>query len=316
MRRSLALFSAVSAMVSTILAMPTSAAETPFSRLYVFGDSYSDSGASRTVSNEAVNAKIPQAVMLPADDKTGLYWRGRWSNGPTAVEDLANKMGTPIENVAVGGARCGSGNYYTWLDGWRDTGLRGQVLSFIYARPRLDPAALYVLGASANDIFLHEDMATPQPLPAIAEQCAQEMKGAIELLQQHGARHFLIFGAYSLDRVPAVAKDPHAAAEARAFQAEYDRRAQTAIEPITASAGSRIIWFSWSNATEKLLANTQPERLSDVVHPCQPTLPAPGKVCGDPDAHLWWDEYHPTRRAHALVAQQILDVVRESASAH
>lgn len=26
-------------------------------------------------------------------------------------------------------------------------------------------------------------------------------------------------------------------------------------------------------------------------------------LCDDPDRHVWWDEYHPTRHAHQIIAQ-------------
>lgn len=311
MRRVLFRLCMAGGMVPLLSLAPARAAEPTYKALYVFGDSYSDNGAARTLSTEAVKAKIPQASVLPAAESAGLYWNGRWSNGPTAVEDLAHDLGATLTNFAVGGARCGSGNYYTWLDGWRDTGLRGQVLSFVAQGRALDAGALYVLGASANDFFLHTDMASPATLGEVAQNCAQDMKDAVQILYQHGARNFLILGAYNLDRVPAVAQEPHAASEARTFVADYDRITRQALAPIASEAGVNLIWFPWSGVTEGLIADAQANHLTDITHPCQPTQPAPGKVCAAPDAALWWDEYHPTRHAHALIARQMLKAVQK-----
>ncbi|MBO1328935.1 SGNH/GDSL hydrolase family protein [Acetobacter suratthaniensis] len=314
MRRVISRLCMVAGLAPLLLQAQLRAAEVPFKALYVFGDSYSDNGAARAVSTEAVKAKMPQATVLPAEESAGLYWNGRWSNGPTAVEDLAHALGATMTNVAVGGARCGSGNYYTWLDGWRDTGLRGQVLSFVAQGRKLDASALYVLGASANDFFLHTDMASPKALADIAQSCAQDMKDAVQILHDHGARNFLILGAYNLARVPAVAQEPHAAAQARLFEADYDRKTRQALASVATETGVNLIWFPWSAVTETLLANAQANHLTDTVHPCQPTLPAPGKACATPDAAFWWDEYHPTKQAHALIAQQMLEVVRKNIS--
>lgn len=42
--------------------------------------------------------------------------------------------------------------------------------------------------------------------------------------------------------------------------------------------------------------------LSDVHAPFQVTMPQPLPPCADPDGHFWWDEYHPSRRTHQLIA--------------
>lgn len=312
MRRSLSRLCLVAGMAPLLFLAPARAAEPTVKALYVFGDSYSDNGAARALSLEAVKAKVPQASVLPAEESAGLYWNGRWSNGPTAVEDLARALGARLTDFAVGGARCGSGNYYTWLDGWRDSGLRGQVLSFVAREQKLDAKALYVLGASANDFFLHTDMASPATLGEIAQSCAQDMKDAVQILHDHGARNFLVLGAYNLDRVPAVAQDAHAAAEARTFVADYDRITQQALAPIAAESGVHLIWFPWSSVVESLMADAQGSHLADITHPCQPTQPAPGKVCAAPDTALWWDEYHPTRHVHALIAQRMFETLRQN----
>ncbi|MCH4090496.1 SGNH/GDSL hydrolase family protein [Acetobacter sp.] len=281
-----------------------------FSHVYVFGDSYSDNGSALTVSEEAVKAKIPDAIMLPSAPESGLYWQGRWSNGPTAVELLARKIGAGLSDYAVGGARCGSGNYYSWLDGWRDTGLRGQVLGFLSRHEVLDPKALYVVGASANDLFQKIDFAKPVSIPDAASQCAADVRDTIALLQTSGARHFLVFGVYALDLVPAVAGTPAAVSQAREFEDSFDSKIQEMLSTMTKTSETTLAWFSWRRTTEELIQSGKASGLTNVEAPCQVTQPKPRKACNDPDAHLWWDEYHPTRHAHALIAARMADVLQ------
>ncbi|BCI67303.1 SGNH/GDSL hydrolase family protein [Acetobacter aceti] len=281
-----------------------------FSHVYVFGDSYSDNGAALMVSEEAVKVKIPDAIVLPAAPESGLYWQGRWSNGPTAVELLAKKIGGGLSDYAVGGARCGSGNYYSWLDSWRDTGLRGQVLSFLSQLQTLDPKALYVVGASANDLFQKIDFAKPVSIPDAASQCATDVRDVIALLQSSGARHFLVFGVYALDRVPAVANMPAAVSQAREFEDAFDSKMQVMLSGMNKMPDTTLNWFSWRKATEGLVRSSKDSGLANVETPCQITLPKPQKACAKPDAYLWWDEYHPTRHAHALIATRMVEALQ------
>lgn len=281
-----------------------------YSHLYVFGDSYSDDGAAEAISGDAVRARITGAVPLPAAPASMEYWHGRWSNGPTAVEYLARKLGVGLTNLAVGGARCGSGNYFAWLDGWRDTGLRAQVLSFIAANRRVDPDALYVLGASANDFLQKMDYSTPVSLPDMAFACATDVADATMLLIRHGARHFMVFGSYGLDTIPAVAASAAAVAQARQFETDFDQQLRAALLPAVQAGNATIGWFSWKAATDAIIHDAARYHIRDVTTPCQVTLPQPRKACARPDTHLWWDEIHPTGRAHGLVAAAMMKALR------
>jgi hypothetical protein len=58
------------------------------SRLVMFGDSLSDNGNLFRFTGE------------PAPP----YWEGRFSNGPTYAEQLANELGAKLDDLAFGGA--------------------------------------------------------------------------------------------------------------------------------------------------------------------------------------------------------------------
>src|SRR5690242_3414499 len=58
------------------------------SHLVVFGDSLSDNGNLLRLTGE------------PAPP----YWEGRFSNGPTYAEQLAQELGAKLDDLAVGGA--------------------------------------------------------------------------------------------------------------------------------------------------------------------------------------------------------------------
>ena len=74
------------------------AAAAPYSAMYVFGDSLSDNG-----NIPAASGYRPSAP----------YYDGRFSNGPVAVEYLANNLGigaADFHDYAVGGATTGLDN--------------------------------------------------------------------------------------------------------------------------------------------------------------------------------------------------------------
>src|SRR5512136_1574271 len=102
---------------------------TPVSHVVCFGDSTVDNGAAfRLTSELARRADAPaEASALAAPPA---YPSGRFTNGPTAIEVLAESLGAALDDFAVGGARCAYGNYYAWIDRYEQTGLLAQVDAF------------------------------------------------------------------------------------------------------------------------------------------------------------------------------------------
>lgn len=102
------------ACLAALLALTVSGAfgAPRYDHLYAFGDSYSDNGAGEHFTTVLSQQKVRDAQALPGP----LYWKGRWSNGPTAVEDLAHTLKVPLSDYAIGGAKSGNG---TTTPGWR-----------------------------------------------------------------------------------------------------------------------------------------------------------------------------------------------------
>ncbi|PAJ82844.1 hypothetical protein CJO66_00290 [Burkholderia ubonensis] len=300
------------ALAAGTMPAKTHAAESAYSHVYAFGDSYSDNGALLPLTQRAVAAKIPEAAVLPAVPETGTYWQGRWSNGPTAIEDVAKQLGLGITDYAMGGAKSGDGNYYAWLDYIRDTGLRGQVRTFVESlngKPA-DARALYFVAASANDYFQMGDFSRTETPRLLATRAAENTRYAVEQLVAAGARNIMVSKSYLLSAVPAVAADAKATAAAKTFEAQYDQALRDALTRIASRPGIRLTWFEWGKATQDIAANAKRNGIANITAPCQVTMPKPAAACGDPDAHLWWDEYHPSRRTHSLLAGTMLRALK------
>nr|WP_246329292.1 SGNH/GDSL hydrolase family protein [Chthonobacter rhizosphaerae] len=169
------------------------AAQPPFDRLVVFGDSLSDTG----------NA-------------------GRFSDGPVWVEHLARALGLPLRpraaggtNHAVGGARMSGAN-----------GLDRQVEAFLDERRR-PGRALVVLYGGGNDVIAG---AARQASPAEVEAAGRLVGRLVERLAAAGATDILLPNLPDVGMTPAVAAyGPAAAAEARRLSRLFNEAAEAAL---------------------------------------------------------------------------------------
>jgi phospholipase/lecithinase/hemolysin len=276
--------------------------------VYAFGDSYSDNGAQLLITQEAVAAKIPEATILPPPQ---LYWEGRWSNGPTAVEYLAKKLGVGITDYAVGGANSGDGNYHAWLDSFRDTSLHGQVRTFTesLSGKSANARALYFVAASANDYFQMVDFSRTETPDQLADHAVANTRYAVEQLVAAGARNIMVSKSYWLSNLPAVVADARMAVTATTFTRRYDDGLPIALAEIALHPGIKLTFFEFGHAMQQIAANAKQNGLSDVRSPCQVTMPRPAPACENPEAYMWWDEYHPTRHTHELLADAMAKIL-------
>lgn len=192
------------ACLAALLALTVSSAfgAPRYDHLYAFGDSYSDNGAGENFTRALSQQKVKDAQELPGS----LYWKGRWSNGPTAVEDLAHALKVPLTDYAIGGAKSGSGNYYAWMAPSRDTGVFGKIAEYLKAADahKADPNALYFIFISANDFFEWADFSHPESIEVLSQNSVANIQKATETLITAGAKHVMVVGSTDLSYVPAV----------------------------------------------------------------------------------------------------------------
>ena len=109
----------------------------PFDRVFVFGDSLSDTGRVYELTRGAIPQSPP-------------YYDGRFSNGPVWVERLAPLIGSQPDqktNCAYGGAETGT------LAQTGVPGIQGQVGQFLLSRPGGTGGGLFAVWAGGNDYF-------------------------------------------------------------------------------------------------------------------------------------------------------------------
>ncbi len=104
-----------------------------YTTLFAFGDSISDAGNFAIMS--------PELAPLPP------YYGGRFSNGPTWVEDLSTRLGLGALKPALSG-----GADYA-IGGARTTNLLAQIDYYAQSHPKPVPGALYTLDIGGGDII-------------------------------------------------------------------------------------------------------------------------------------------------------------------
>src|SRR5262245_25018161 len=137
------LVSLASSIVMAVLAAAAQQAQagaTAFSRIFVFGDSLSDTGNFSTMTRG-----YPPAP----------YYQGRFSNGKLWVEYAADALRMTIQsgdNYAVAGATTGRYNVNNGQGGLTFPGLLDQIDTFARQHPGTEASdALFVVWAGAND---------------------------------------------------------------------------------------------------------------------------------------------------------------------
>lgn len=283
------------------------------SRLVTFGDSWSDGGAEKALSQKMVAEGVPGAYVFPGPE--AIYPAGNWSNGPSAVDQTAAAWGVPSENYAMGGASSGRRLYDNppgvppLIDAYlpEGGGVLGQVDRYVVAKSgAIDANAVHVLWASGNDFFLFAEFGLPGTPASIAVQAVTNFEQAFATLKQAGARRFLFVNS---QYAPNASKFYGQAFDD--FKDTYNPALAQAVARLQAANPSLDIrLYDVYSAVKNILDNPASYALN-VKQPCQVTLAAaPPPPCANPDSYFYWDEFHPSRKGFSLIATELMKVYK------
>lgn len=317
----------VLALSAAFLASEAAAMPTDFSKMYVFGDSLSDTGNDILLSN----GNVPPPTR---------YSAGRFSNGQIWIDALAVALNidpaklvpslSPDANVtnfqanysinyAYGGA--GTGNFNSTPGGqYQVTGLLGQVAQFsafvASAGGTTDPAhSLYTVWSGAND-YLLAGVVPEIPNPPSPAGTVANIQTAIQDLYDLGARNFLVPTLPDLGNTPlANFFGPGTQAYFTAMSVGHNALLLEALYGLR-NVNPGITFYSPDifSLYQEILDNplafgfTQPLTALGPATGCLilsndcsalPTLLSSG-------GYPTWDEEHPTDAMHTLIAQRAL----------
>jgi outer membrane lipase/esterase len=299
-------------VLATSAALPAYAG--PYSNIYIFGDSLSDTGTLQILTRGA--------APNPAD---GPYFGGRYSDGPLWVEMLAKDLGLTNDaksflqggnNYAVAGARVNSG-------GPSDPPSLLAQLVGLWTTAVADPNALYIMVAGGNDMrdsrtaFSGNTAADQAGRQGKADAAAAGLKQGLGVLASKGAKNVLIANLPNLGGSPEAFLTNTVAASTDAsnrFNATIGGVAEAG-----KSLGLRMFSLDMAGLGLSILDDALTNGgakfgITNVSAPCTGfafSVPLGGTSC---DKSLFSDVLHPSARAHALIGQAAFDVVPEPSS--
>jgi len=262
-----------------------------FDKIYVFGDSLSDTG---NLDREGI-------IGFLLDLFVDLGPTGSFSDGIVWNEYLADDLGLTRPapsynggtNYAYGGARTDSTGSADDLLG--PTGMAAQVDEFIgdLGGGSADPDALYIVWGGGND--MRDATSTSQAAPAVAnlEQHVRDLVGL-------GAQYVLMPNLPNLGRTPeSIAAGQSAVELAQSISLAFNDELSQAIDGLDDELSIDIFELDVFTFMEALAGDGQAFGFTNVTVPC-------GDVDGPCIGDLFWDEIHPTTAAHALLGHTAL----------
>ncbi|MBA4142124.1 MAG: SGNH/GDSL hydrolase family protein [Nitrosospira sp.] len=297
--------------LSTLLLLAGNVGAAAFNGLYAFGDSLSDAGSNPSAVISMYKLLGNNCDPLHPCSPIGPYVEGRISNGPVASEHLATALfpegvtTTNFRSYAVAGASTGIGNSgdeggATESGQFNLPGMKQELERYMTdSAGAADPDALYFVWGGGNDYVTNDS-----PLAA-----AQNISGYVNELAGAGARHFLVPNLSDLSLTPSVRAEGDAArAEAQAFSVVFNTELASQLGQVSSNFPTADIFqFDTYAFLNDVVMNPGDYGFTDVENPCVSLLFS----CGNPDAYLHWDDFHPTTRAHAVIASAFASAVPE-----
>jgi phospholipase/lecithinase/hemolysin len=272
------------------LMFPLKVSAQNYDQIYVFGDSFSDTGNVFNFTNGAI-------------PPNPTYFNGRFSNGPVWVEYLASKLGltfNPKTNFAFGGATTGTKNLGISLL----PGLKQQINDFTTVNKSADPKALYIIWAGTNDYLEYFYHNIPNPTKSVAN-----LSAAITSLAGVGAENILVVNLPDLGKFPVTGGNIQTASILSTFTNAHNSNLTTTINLLNQelSSETHIIPLDVNSLYNRLIEDRQKFGLTNVTDSCIGYLsvvpikvPVKPVLC-NPDKFLFWDELHPTTATHQLI---------------
>ncbi|MBI5445701.1 MAG: SGNH/GDSL hydrolase family protein [Deltaproteobacteria bacterium] len=269
----------------------------------VLGDSLSDTG-----NLYALTGSFPPSPP----------YAERFSNGPVWVEYLAKQLHVPLDSRAYGGALTGPvavlGSTFSNFDNIQYPGvfpplpgIQEEVDALLADHPRgLNPAALYVVWAGGNEVFLGLQLG-PAELAQLLQDAVQNLAGTVCRLGLAGARHFAVGNLPDLGLTPlGWSLGPQGAGMLSVVSAQFNAGLAQAVGALPDACADTVVMLDAFQYTHDITARPKAFGFANVAEPCV-VKTAGGfdfneDCMADPESFLFWDEVHPTTAGHAVFA--------------
>jgi outer membrane lipase/esterase len=293
--------------LSVLMSVPLLATAGPFSSIFVFGDSLSDTG------NLLNTGTIPPFPLGP----TSAYFNNRFSTGPLWIEYLANGLGlvgqantftTGGNNFAFAGANTGP---FPPVDPLAIPSLQTQAIGIFGQGGTLaavDPGALYVVVAGGNDMRDARNVpgADAASLGAAAANAYNNIGTTIGYLASLGAKNFLV------SNLPDLGMTPEAALLGLQGKSTLASNIFNGFLPgfvgFEQSQGLNMFVLDIASVTTGILANPSAYGITNTTSPCIGFYLSDvlgGAPCNQ---SAYADVLHPTAIVHAALGREALHI--------
>lgn len=277
--------------------------ENEFENLYVLGDSLSDQ------KNLASTGQIPFLAGPP-------YADGRFSNGPVAVELLAESLGLELKpslhliqqftgtNFAVAGAKAG---------GQEPIDLTTQLGALLSLNPAgFSERDLFILFFGGNDIRGTRSIASNKDAFPILLDAAKKVVEAAQILISFGAQNIMIVNAPDIGKIPetglAPGNDTRLSRRLSIRSRVFNFFLKRSVLQLRRQTVARIVPVDLFGFLKFLTKNGKDLGYKNVTGACfvqtgpLPTDQIENPLC-DFDRFLFFDTIHPTAVTHARAAK-------------
>jgi len=283
-----------------------------FSSFYVFGDSLSDNGTA--VDLIGLDYPSPYSS-IPAENIN------RVSNGPVAVEVLANQLGLPLNpslfgttfpaagtNYAVAGARAGRtnlGDLVSQINAFNANHLGGAPSD-----------ALYALFIGGNDVLSLWNEANDASAAQTISDATLGIATALTDMINSGAQSILVPNVFDIGLTPEAASNRTLATQRTM---EYNTALAATLAGVEASNGINLFEYDLFGFSQRLAADPATFGLSNIIDPCTSGLNVglggiTTSFLGSCNAtnineYAFIDSIHPTATVHNILGNELLAVV-------
>jgi phospholipase/lecithinase/hemolysin len=285
---------------------PTDTPEPIFSNLYAFGDDFVDTGRGLAGFEEAyANGELEEWVM-EAVNKT--YWEGRESNGPLAVEILAEQVGAELTNYAKWGVT--AGELGSPEDDSYIHGLLVQVDEFESElnSQQADPEALYFIGMGFADFFtsMETGVRTKRTVENRAKAVVTDISEAVTRLAGLGAKKFMVTNAFDFASFPGFVYE---AKNAEIFQNQMNGTLPGEMEKLAQELGVTIYVFDAFAAGEHIRNNPDDYGLTNLTEACTTAPWDLSYFCENPDEYYFYVSVFPSRVVYKAMGEMMAEQV-------
>jgi outer membrane lipase/esterase len=257
-------------------------AQTVFTTIQAFGDSYADIG------NAFRLAGVPNPAAYPT---------GRFSGGTNFIDTTSALLGIPQANFAIGGATSGTANVSPGLPGFTQ-----EWQQFIATGKTFAPSDLLEISIGGNDARAYRIAGgTLAGVPAAATVSFNQTMAGINALVGAGARN-LVFTTGDVGQLPEAIGNPNAVIGS-AYSQNYNAQMQVALAA-TARSGVRVELVDISAIGNLIKANPALYGISN-------TGACPLACIGNPALQnqflFYFDGVHLTSHGFAILGEYIVN---------